>query len=163
MQQGTVQTDATCNKWQRKTKRQEKVKNGSLGVLVLMTGLWPGLKDILNWRQNCSKNKQVSENAVTRRYKKCSLRVMGSWLQRIIIRSVQFTYPSQRLTIPSLAQMQNIFFYLCPTPISNLACRSVNTPTALRYNKLEFSLQVAVCYWPKKLHSQVLIIFSWTL
>ena len=102
------------DKWQRKTKRQEKVKNASLGVLVLMTGLWPDLKDILNWRQNCSKNKLVSENAVTRRYKKCSLRGMGSWLQRIIIRSVQFTYPSQRLTIPSLAQTQNIFFIYVP-------------------------------------------------
>ena len=36
-------------KWRRKTKREEKVKNATLGVLVLMTGLWE-IKDILNLR-----------------------------------------------------------------------------------------------------------------
>ena len=49
-----------------------------LGVFVLMNGLWD-LKDILNSRQNRSKNKLVSENAVTRAQGNCSLRVMGSW------------------------------------------------------------------------------------
>ena len=48
-----------------------------LGVLVLMTGLW-NLKNILNLRHNRSKNKQVSENAVTRAHGDCSLRVMGA-------------------------------------------------------------------------------------
>ena len=49
-----------------------------LGVLVLMTGLWD-LKDILNLPQNRSKNKLVSENAMTRAHGNCSLRVMGSY------------------------------------------------------------------------------------
>ena len=49
-----------------------------LGVLVLMTGLWD-LKDLLNSRQNRSKNKVVSENAMTRAHGNCSPRVMGSY------------------------------------------------------------------------------------
>ena len=49
-----------------------------LGVLVLVTGWWD-LKDILNSRQNRSKNKLVSENTVTRAHGHCLLRVMGSW------------------------------------------------------------------------------------
>ena len=48
-----------------------------LGVLVLMTCFWH-LKDILNSRQNRSKNKLVSENAATRVHGNCSLQVMGS-------------------------------------------------------------------------------------
>ena len=48
-----------------------------LGVLLLTTGLWD-LKDILNLRQNRSKNKLVGENGVTRADENCSLRVMGS-------------------------------------------------------------------------------------
>ena len=36
-------------------------------------------KNIQNSRQNRSKNKLVSENAVTRAHGSCSLRVMGSW------------------------------------------------------------------------------------
>ena len=39
------------------------------GVLVLLTGLW---EDIRNSRENRSKNKLVSENAVTRVYGRCS-------------------------------------------------------------------------------------------
>ena len=49
-----------------------------LAVLVLVIGLWD-LKDILNSRQNRSKNKLVSENTVTRAHGNCSLRVMGTW------------------------------------------------------------------------------------
>ena len=49
-----------------------------LGVLVLMTGLWD-LKDILNSPQNRSKNKLVSENAMTQAHGNCSLRVMWSY------------------------------------------------------------------------------------
>ena len=45
--------------------------------LVLLTGLW-NLKNILNSRQNPSKNKLVSENAVKRVHGSCLLRVMGS-------------------------------------------------------------------------------------
>ena len=56
-------------------KRQ---KNIILVLQVLLTGLW-NLKDIQNFRQNRSKNKLVRENAVTRAYGSCSLRVMGSW------------------------------------------------------------------------------------
>ena len=48
------------------------------GVLVLMISLW-NLKDILNSRQNRSKNKLVSENAATRVHGNCALRFMGSW------------------------------------------------------------------------------------
>ena len=44
-----------------------------------MTGLWNS-KDIQNSRQNCSKNKLVRENAVTRAHESCSLRVMGYWI-----------------------------------------------------------------------------------
>ena len=40
---------------------------------------WWGLKDILNFRQNRSKNKMLREDAVTRVHKSCSLQVMGSW------------------------------------------------------------------------------------
>ena len=47
-----------------------------LGVFVLMSGLWD-LKDIVNSRQNRSKNKLVSENSVTRAHENCSLRVPG--------------------------------------------------------------------------------------
>ena len=39
-----------------------------------MTGLWNS-KDIQNSRQNCSKNKLVRENAVTRARGSCSLQV----------------------------------------------------------------------------------------
>ena len=48
----------------------------------LLTGLW-NLKDIQISRKNCSKNKLVRENAVTRARGSCSLRIMGScvrWL-----------------------------------------------------------------------------------
>ena len=48
-----------------------------LGVLLLTTVLWD-LKDILNLRQNRSKNKLVGVNAVTRADKNCLLRGMGS-------------------------------------------------------------------------------------
>ena len=48
------------------------------GVLVLMICLW-NLKDILNSRQNRSKNKLVSENTATRVHGNCSLQVMCSW------------------------------------------------------------------------------------
>ena len=51
-----------------------------LAVLVSMTGLW-NMKDILNSRKNRSKNKLVSENAVTRERENCPLPVMASWLQ----------------------------------------------------------------------------------
>ena len=47
-----------------------------LGVFVLMSGLWD-LKDIVNSRQNRSKNKLVSENSVTPAHENCSLRVPG--------------------------------------------------------------------------------------
>ena len=47
-----------------------------LGFFVLMFGLWD-LKDIVNSRQNRSKNKLVSENSVTRAHENCSLRVPG--------------------------------------------------------------------------------------
>ena len=49
-----------------------------LGVLLLTTGLWD-LKNILNLRQNRSKNKLVGKNALTRAHENCSLRIMGSW------------------------------------------------------------------------------------
>ena len=42
------------------------------GVLVLLTGLW---EDIRHSRENRSKNKLVSENAVTRVYGRCSPRL----------------------------------------------------------------------------------------
>lgn len=45
--------------------------------LVLLTGLW-NLNNILNSRQNPSKNTLVSENAVKRVHGSCLLRVMGS-------------------------------------------------------------------------------------
>ena len=41
-----------------------------------MSGLWD-LKDIVNSRQNRSKNKLVSENSVTPAHENCSLRVPG--------------------------------------------------------------------------------------
>ena len=47
-----------------------------LGMQVLLTGSG-NFKDIQNSRQNCSKNKLVRENAVTRAHESCSLRVMG--------------------------------------------------------------------------------------
>ena len=46
---------------------------------VLLTGSG-NFKDIQNSRQNCSKNKLVRENAVTRAHESCSLRVMGYWI-----------------------------------------------------------------------------------
>ena len=55
-----------------------RLKMPFLAVLVLVSSLWD-LKDILNSRQNRSKNKLVSENTVTRAHGNCSLRVMGSW------------------------------------------------------------------------------------
>ena len=48
------------------------------GQLVLGTDLWD-LTDILNSHQNSSKNKLVSEDAVTRVHGSCSPRVMGSY------------------------------------------------------------------------------------
>ena len=47
----------------RKTKRHKRSKTTILRSVGLMTGLWD-LKDIVNSRQNCSKNKLVGENAV---------------------------------------------------------------------------------------------------
>ena len=48
------------------------------GFLFWWSVFW-NLEDILNSRQNRSKNKLVSENAATRVHGNCSLRVMGSW------------------------------------------------------------------------------------
>ena len=48
-----------------------------LGLYVLLTGFW-NLKGIQNWRQNCSKNKLVLENALTLAHGIGSLWVMGS-------------------------------------------------------------------------------------
>ena len=56
-----------------------------LGLQVLLTGLWD-FKDILNSRQNRSKNKLVCENAVTRVHGSFSLQVMGSWRERLDIK-----------------------------------------------------------------------------
>ena len=53
-----------------------------------MTGLWD-LKNILDLRQNRSKNKLVSENAVTLAHGNCSLRVMGCSFQLFLNEIVQ--------------------------------------------------------------------------
>ena len=45
-----------------------------LGLYVLLTGLWD-FKDILNSRQDRSKNKLVRKNAVTRVHGSCSLQI----------------------------------------------------------------------------------------
>ena len=45
---------------------------------LILTGL-SDLKDILNSRQNISKNKLIGENAMTRVDESCSLQVTGSW------------------------------------------------------------------------------------
>ena len=100
-------------KWQRKTKREEKVKNATLGVLDLMTGLWDLIFLIrakvvlkINW----------SVKTPWHEHKNFSLQIMGSWLQRILkINFVKFKYPRQRLTIPSLAQTHNNFFINLPS------------------------------------------------
>ena len=65
-------------KWQRKPTVIKRSKMPFLGVSLLTTGLWD-LKNILNLRQNRSKNKLVGKNALTRAHENCSLRVMGSW------------------------------------------------------------------------------------
>ena len=54
----------------------KREKLSFLVLLVLLTGLWDF--DIINSRQNLSKNKLVRENAVTRVRRSCSLQVMGS-------------------------------------------------------------------------------------
>ena len=56
----------------------KREKLSFLGLWVLLTGLWDF--DILNSRQNLSKDKLVGENAVTRVHGSCSLQVMGSCL-----------------------------------------------------------------------------------
>ena len=57
----------------------KRSKSTILRSVGLLTGLWD-LKDLVNLRQNCSKNILVRENAVARANGSCSLRVMGSWL-----------------------------------------------------------------------------------
>ena len=54
----------------------KREKLSFLVLLVLLTGLWDF--DIINSRQNLSKNKLVRENAVTRVHSNCSLQFMGS-------------------------------------------------------------------------------------
>ena len=65
----------TYQKGKRNVIKRQKLS--FLGLYVFLTCFWD-LKDILNSRQNRSKNKLVRENAVTRVHGGCSLQVMGS-------------------------------------------------------------------------------------
>ena len=65
----------TYQKGKRNVIKRQKLS--ILGLYVLLTCFWD-LKDIVNSRQNHSKNKLVHENAVTRVHGGCSLQVMGS-------------------------------------------------------------------------------------
>ena len=63
-----------------------------------------GSRGSLNLSKIRSKNKQVCENAVTRLYGSCMLRVMGSWLDPFI------TGPASRFGPPQGAN-QRVSFY----------------------------------------------------